>query len=241
MHRAQRLASVGTLAAGIAHEINNPLGLILMSAQRALEKSGDPKALEASLHRIEGDVKRCARIIKSVLQFSREQSPDKWLVDVTQCVRHSEEFTREYANHNGVKVQIEQASGLPTVFANPTELEQAFVNLIHNAVEACNDGQTAMLRTERSPTGVRVTVADHGRGMTAEEQEHAFDPFYTTRQQRGGTGLGLSIVHGIITGQGGTIEIDSQPGKGTRVIIELPVEVPPEHQGASRGESACSR
>ncbi len=225
LNRAQRLASVGTLAAGIAHEINNPLGLILMSAQRALEKSGDPTAVETSLHRIKNDVKRCAHIVKSVLQFSREESSDKWSTDVNQCVRHSEEFTREYANRHGVKVQFERAGVLPTVCANATELEQAFVNLLHNAVEACSVGQTVMLRTERSPTGVRITVADQGRGMATEEREHAFDPFYTTRQQRGGTGLGLSIVHGIITEQGGTIDIDSQPGKGTRVIIELPVEV----------------
>ncbi len=225
LQRAARLASVGTLAAGIAHEINNPLGLILMSAQRALEKNDDPKAVETSLRRIKDDVKRCARIVKSVLQFSREQSSDKWPVDVNQCVRRSEEFTRAYADRNGVQLLFECASDLPAVAANPTELEQAFVNLIHNAVEACGDGQTVTLRTERAPVGVRITIADQGRGMTAEEREHAFDPFYTTRQLKGGTGLGLSIVHGIINEQGGTIDIDSQPGRGTRVIIELPVEV----------------
>ncbi|UCE59462.1 MAG: PAS domain S-box protein [Phycisphaerales bacterium] len=224
LHRAQRLASIGTLAAGIAHEINNPLGVILLSAQRALEKGDDPKAVETSLHRIKDDVQRCARIVRSVLQFSRDQSSDKWPVDLNQCVRHSEELTREYASRNGVRVQFECAGDLPVVVASTTELEQAFVNLLHNAIEASSDGQTVTLQTERSPTGVRFSVADQGRGMTAEEQEHAFDPFFTTRQERGGTGLGLSIVHGLITDQGGTIEIDSHPGKGTRVTIELPVE-----------------
>ncbi len=226
MHRSKRLASIGTLAAGIAHEFNNPLGLILMGAQRAIEKHDDPKAVETSLHRIKDDVKRCARIVKSILQFSRDGTTESWQVDLNQCIRRSEEFAREYANDRGVQVRFEPAIGLPKVIANPTEMEQVFVNVIHNAAEACTDGQTITLRTARCPTGVQATVSDQGRGMTPEEQEHAFDPFYSNRQQMGGTGLGLSIVHGIITGQGGTIDVDSRLGEGTRLTITLPTKAP---------------
>jgi signal transduction histidine kinase len=112
---------------------------------------------------------------------------------------------------------------LPSVQANPTELEQVFVNLISNAVNACEPGGSVRLETEQAGDRVRAIVGDGGSGMTKDQVEHAFDPFYTTRLGQGGTGLGLSTCHGIVADHGGTIELDSEERQGTTIIIELPI------------------
>jgi signal transduction histidine kinase len=112
---------------------------------------------------------------------------------------------------------------LPSVLANPTELEQVFVNLISNAIHASEQGGSVRLETVQAGDRVRAIVRDEGCGMTRELVEHAFDPFYTTRLEQGGTGLGLSTCHGIVADHGGTIELDSEERQGTTVIIELPI------------------
>jgi len=226
VRRSERLASLGTLAAGIAHEINNPLGLILMGAQRALEESENTDLVQESLQRITEDVRRCSRIVKSILRFSHERPSDSWPLDPGNAVRNAEDFTREYARSHGIRVEVECPRDLPTVLGNEIELEQVIVNLVHNAIHASRKGQTVWLGAQKTSVGVRIAIVDQGKGMDAEDVSRAFDPFYTMRQSEGGTGLGLSICHGIVTDMGGAIDISSQPDQGTSISVELPAHKP---------------
>lgn len=223
LQRAERLASIGTLAAGIAHEINNPLGMLLLGADVALTSLDQPEALKELLSQIRRDVERCSRIVRGVLDFARQQVTEKWPLELNEVVRRSLDFTREYARKNHVNIEISCAQELPCILGNSTELEQVVVNLLHNAVQACHDEGHIWVETHRARGYVRLVVRDDGRGMTQEQIGHAFDPFYTTRLDQGGTGLGLSTVHGIVTGHGGAIDLASQPGRGTVFTVEFPV------------------
>ena len=220
--RAERLASIGTLAAGIAHEINNPLGMMLLGADLALRSMDNPDTLVSLLHQQKSEVERCAHIVRGVLDFARQRPSEKWPLELNDVIRHGMEFTREYARLHGVHVETALAESPCPIMGNLTELEQVVVNLVNNAVQACRPGGLVTAETHHSGGRVRLLVRDNGHGMTPEQIEHAFDPFYTTRLEKGGTGLGLSTVHGIVVGHGGTITITSTPGRGAAFIIELP-------------------
>ena len=232
MRQAERLASIGTFAAGIAHEINNPLASILMTARHASRSVQDRGIVETLLREIIEDTERCARVVKGVLQFARQERSEKRPVNLNDVVRRARDLTRKYAQRRGVRLELTVSDNLPSVAANPTELEQVFVNVINNAIEASREGQVVGVRTEQASGKVRVRVQDRGRGMTAEERQHAFDPFFTTRAKEGGTGLGLSMVHGNVTDHGGTINIETESGQGTTVTIEFPLLTPSTDTGA---------
>jgi signal transduction histidine kinase len=225
LRRAERLASIGTLAAGLAHEINNPLGAIVLSAEAATMATQQPdreEILAASLNNIQTAALRCGRIVRSVLHFARDEVSHKWPGDLADVARHVRDVTRRIAAEAGCAVRLEIGDGLPPVVFNPTEMEQVFINLICNAIEASKRGSEVLVRIESWADSVRVVVEDHGRGMGPDELRHLFDPFYTTRQDKGGTGLGLSITYGIIHEHGGTIDVQSEVGRGTTVEIVLP-------------------
>lgn len=222
LRRSERLASIGTLAAGLAHEINNPLGLIALEVHHASRHANDLNVLMTSLGEIDGYVKRCARIVKSVLQFAREETTEKWAVSLNEIAENARDLTREKARQASISVELDLAPDLPQLTLNSTEMEQVFVNLIHNAIHASKSGARVRLTTRHDDGTVRALVSDEGRGMTEQDVQRAFDPFYTTRSHEGGTGLGLSTCHGIITDLGGSIRIDSKPGRGTTVTVMLP-------------------
>ncbi|HVU88931.1 MAG TPA: HAMP domain-containing sensor histidine kinase [Pirellulales bacterium] len=225
LRHAERLSSVGTLAAGIAHEINNPIGMILLSAEQAL-RMADPDsrndALRSLLRDIVDNTKRCGRIVKNILRFARQDAAARWPDDINSVVQHAIELTQTYVARRGGVVEVELAPSLPKVKLNPVELEQVFVNLICNGVEAAEDSPHVRIRSEHVGAGVRVTVKDNGRGIPLEQRGRIFDPFYTTRHEQGGTGLGLSLAYGIVTGHGGTIRVAEAAGGGTEMIVELP-------------------
>jgi signal transduction histidine kinase len=223
LRRSERLASIGTLASGIAHEINNPLGMIQLVAETALRFTDDPERVEDMLGQIISDVTRCSHIVKSILRFAKEQPSEKWTTDLNDIIRRSLDLTREYATRHGVTAMEQLCEDLPPVLANPTELELVFVNLISNAVNACEPGGSVRLDTEQTGDRVRAVVRDDGCGMAEEHVERVFEPFYTTRLEQGGTGLGLSTCHGIVADHAGEIAIESKERQGTTVIIELPI------------------
>lgn len=222
LQRAERLASIGTLAAGIAHELNNPLGMMMLSADLALGTMDKPDALSDLLHQLKGHITRCSQIVRGVLDFARERSSRRGPMDLNGAVQRAMDFTREYARQHGVTVETRLGENVTPIHANSTEIEQVAVNLIHNAVQACRDAGHVFVETQDICGSARLTVRDNGCGMTPDQIEHAFDPFFTTRQGQGGTGLGLSIVHGIVTGHGGSVRIESMPAKGTALVIEFP-------------------
>ena len=222
VRRGERLASLGTFAAGVAHELNNPLGTILLAAETALFSAHDSSLVAMALDDIVEDTRRAARIVKSILQFARAETTERTRLDLGDCVRRAVDLTRSHCRERGVALELRGARrGLHTV-ANATEIEQVLVNVIRNAAEACERGGQIWVGAEAEDDSLLVTVWDDGHGMTDAERARIFDPFYTTRAQRGGSGLGLSICHGIVTAHGGRIEVDSAPGTGTRVHLHLP-------------------
>ncbi|MGD8453154.1 MAG: PAS domain-containing protein [Phycisphaerae bacterium] len=221
----ERLASIGTLAAGIAHEINNPVGGILLSAQAGVDElvhDKDQAFVERCLREIIEDAKRCGRIIQSLLHFARADLTEKWPGDLNDLVRRTLQLLGGMLRQHGATAELCLAADLPPVPLNRTEIEQVLINLVQNAVEMSGAGVRVVVRTERSEDGVRLSVADDGPGMLPEQAAYVFDPFYTTRQQRGGAGLGLSVVHGIVRGHGGRIDVASKLNKGTVFTIDLP-------------------
>ncbi len=226
LRRAERLASIGTLAAGIAHEINNPLHGIVLSAEVAVQARGRPdgeQILDQVLPGIQSEALRCGRIVKSVLQFARQEVSQRWPCDLGQIARRSRDLVRKLAAERCVTVLIQQPCELPEVVVNPTEMEQVLVNVLSNALQASRPDSVVTIHLEALADTVGVQVIDQGCGMTREQVDRIHDPFYTTRQHEGGTGLGLSITYGIIQQHGGTIDVKTAPGRGTTMSIFLPV------------------
>lgn len=224
--QAEKLASIGTLAAGIAHEINNPLGSILMAADNAMYAVEHPEALAEAgdaLRDIKDEAKRAGRIVKTVLQFARRDESQMQPYPVGDVVRAACRVCADPAGNRGVTITPLIPENLPEIRINPSEMEQVFVNVISNAVEASRDGQSVTIQLGESNGRIEATVTDNGCGMTQEKARRIFDPFFTTRQTEGGTGLGLSLAHTIVRLHGGTIDVESEPGAGTRLTVSLPV------------------
>ena len=225
IRESERLVAVGTLAAGIAHEINNPVGSVLASAQYALMVMKDddgPQKVEEALQNIVSEARRCGQIVKSVLKFAREETTERWPEDLNALVGQAADHSMEMARRYGAELTLDLAPSLPEVLVNPTEIEQLLANLVRNALQSGGFGIRVVIRTEDQEDRVVLSVVDDGPGMPPEVREQIFDPFFTTREASGGTGLGLSMVHGIVSGHGGKISVHSEPGEGTEVTIELP-------------------
>jgi PAS domain S-box-containing protein len=230
LRRNERLVSIGTLAAGVAHEINNPVGGILMAAQHALESRDDSTAVERALNDIASNATRCGHIVSNVLKVAREQTSPKVPAELNQVLRHATGLVRGFAEERGSTLELTLAPELPPVVINQVEIEQVIINLVENAVQA--GARRIILRTESVDDLVRVAIQDTGSGITQENRQHLFDPFYTTRYREGGSGLGLSIAHGIVADHGGAIAIESEVGTGTTMTISLPRAGDSDGQGS---------
>lgn len=222
LRRTERLASIGTLAAGIAHEINNPINAILMTAQYGVDYGEDLDPRTAYRSIIE-QAERCGRIVKGILQFARHERLQKTRCDVNDVVRQAALLAKTYMASPGLTLDFDLAPDLPELLLSRTEFEQVIVNLVKNAIEAAHGRVSLRIGTCRDEAAVLITVADDGPGMQPETASQVFDPFFSTRQHRGGTGLGLSICHRIVADHAGTIAVQSRPGEGTTFLIRLPV------------------
>jgi PAS domain S-box-containing protein len=224
--QAERLAALGTLAAGIAHEINNPLGVISTRIELMLleaESQPLPRSLVDDLVTVSKHAARVARIAQGLLSFSRQSSAEFALVDVNRVVEDSIMLARGQMEKSGIAMRAALAPALPPVRGNASALGQVLLNLLTNARDASPEGGAITIETATAGDGsaaVDIAVADRGHGMDPETLARIFDPFYTTKPT--GTGLGLSIAYGIVRDHGGTITADSAPGRGTRFVIRLP-------------------
>jgi len=220
LRHAERLASIGTFAAGIAHQINNPVGGILLAAQYAASARSDPAAVDEALEDIVAEATRCGRIVRHLLRFAQEDTSHKVPGDLNRLVRSCVTHLSRQIKEAGVEVELGLDADLPPVTLNEVAMEEVLSNLLQNALES--GAKRVALRTRAGGSSARLVIEDDGRGIASEHLHHVFDPFFTTRQGRGGTGLGLSIGHGLVADHGGTIELESEPGRGTTVTIELP-------------------
>ncbi|MCH7867174.1 MAG: PAS domain S-box protein [Myxococcales bacterium] len=235
LRRAERLASVGTLASGLAHQINNPIGSILNSAEYALlceeDQDADSVWKEALLESV-AQARRCGRIVRSMLQYSRGARTERWAEDFGDVLQRALNATQSYAKSNHATIKVTE-DGRPTpVLVNPIEMEQVLVNIINNAIESNASGANISIQLQAREEQVCIAVTDDGRGIPREHTSRVLDPFYTTRQQEGGTGLGLSVAAGIAVEFGGTLSVASEPAAGTTVTIIMPLAISTTTQDA---------
>jgi two-component system NtrC family sensor kinase len=216
----EKLAALGRLAAGIAHEVNNPLQPILNCLEVAIEDAERlmPVDLE-SLRVAESEVQRIKTIVSRLLDFSRPSAEDRVLVNLHELVQEVLILTNRQLERMRVRVDAALEPVEP-VTGSPTQLKQVLLNLVLNAVESMPGGGSVKIETYPDRDGVVIQVTDSGIGMDEEIIPQIFEPFYSTKGE--GTGLGLSVSYGIIEGHGGHIEVESEPGKGSRFIVWLP-------------------
>ena len=222
---ADRLASIGELSAGIAHEVNNPLTSVIGFAQLLLEED-IPDNLRGNVEIISLEAERASRIVKNLLTFSRRHDEVKQMVNINTIIEKILELRAYEQKVNNIQVVTRLAPDLPEVMADYFQLQQVFLNIAINAeyfMTEAHQGGTLTITTEEVDDILRVSFADDGLGITEEGLGHLFDPFFTTKEVGKGTGLGLSICHGIITGHGGRIYAESEPGRGATFFIELPI------------------
>lgn len=230
---SEKLASLGVLSSGIAHEINNPLGIILGHAQMLLKQLqsehafSNPEEAQKLIETIEENTKRCSQIVKSLLLFARSRDLVLNKTDVKSCLDNALKFTESRLNKKNIKVLKNINQNLPVISADPIQLEQVFINILHNCEQSLNENGTititAELKIEKEEQKLNMTFEDNGKGMPEKVLAKVFDPFFSTREPGEGTGLGLSISYGIIKAHQGDIDIKSKLGEGTTVTISLPI------------------
>lgn len=223
LYRSEKLASLGQLVAGIAHEINNPLtGVLLFTSIVSSDKRLDP-ALKADLERVISETTRCADIVKRLLEFSRETTAQKKTLSVNALFDKVLNFMHQHPCFHDINVIKNYTPNLPNVIADPAQIQQVFMNLFLNACHAMPGGGDLSLSTRVSADGAFVIadVGDSGHGISEENLNRIFDPFFTTKDD--GTGLGLSISYGIVVNNGGKLEVKSRIGEGTVFTVVLPV------------------
>src|SRR6266566_3696248 len=227
----EKLAAVGQLAAGVMHEINNPLATILACSEALALRNEDLAPPERQAHQeylkiVDAEVQRCRRIVDSLLDFSRSRSGDKRQVDVNAVVEQTLFLLKHHARFKRLTVTRELAPGLPAVLADQEKLIQSFMALMLNAMDAMDSRGTLTVRSGINPERrdeVLLEFVDTGVGIKQEDLPKIFEPFFTTKPQGRGTGLGLSICYGIIAEHRGRIEVESQVGVGSNFKVYLPV------------------
>jgi two-component system NtrC family sensor kinase len=229
--QSEKQASVGRLAAGVAHEINNPLTGVLAYTHMLLRRKDLADDIRSDLTTIAESTERVRKIVKGLLDFSRQTRLDPEPSDVNKLVRSTIAIMENQALVKGVGLRFDPGENLPMVTLDRNQMQSVLLNMIINALDASEPGDniniytaTGLSASESGKKGVEITIADNGCGISPENLDKLFDPFFTTKEVGQGTGLGLSVSFGIVQRHGGTIRVQSEPGKGTRFFIWLPVE-----------------
>jgi PAS domain S-box-containing protein len=223
---ASRLASVGEMVAGVAHEINNPLTGVIGYAQLLLNRENMPPDVRRDLAAINECAQRVADIVQRLLAFSHQTRPQRKLVDINELIENTLILRSYHLTANNIEVTTRLALDLPEIMADPGQLQQVLLNLIVNAEMAMRlaQGKSKLtITTKKSDNIIKIYCKDNGSGMKPEVLNRIFDPFFTTREVGQGTGLGLSLCYGIVTEHKGNIYAESKPGKGATFVVELPV------------------
>jgi two-component system, NtrC family, sensor kinase len=221
--QSEKMAAIGQLAGGVAHEINNPLCVILGFAQGLERRVPEKDLLRLPVTSIVRESLRCKALVQELLAFSRTGKVSAEPSDVNALARGAARLLEARARTLQITVAQELAEELPVIAVNRTQMEQVLVNLGMNALDAMSAGGRLTLRTLREQGGVRLEVADSGGGIPEEIRSRIFEPFFTTKEVGEGTGLGLSLVYEVVDQHGGTIDVQSEIGVGTTMVVHLPV------------------
>jgi len=220
--RSEKLASIGRLAAGIAHEINNPLTGVLMFAHILLEREGRDDQDQKDLKVIVDETTRVSGVVRSLLNFARESAPSKTILSLNDVIREILLLARAEVDAHEIVIVEELDDRLPAIFGDRDQLKQVFLNLMLNSIEAMPTGGTLSFTSAPRNGDVVVRIVDNGCGIKEEHLDRIIDPFFTTKPVGQGTGLGLSVSYGIIQQHGGSLEIESEENVGTTVQVVLP-------------------
>ncbi|HUL17437.1 MAG TPA: ATP-binding protein [Terriglobales bacterium] len=227
----EKMASLGKLAAAVAHEVNNPLAGILMYArltQKNLEKcsaSGPNKEeMSENLRIIERESQRCGNLMRSLLTFARQNSPNRQPADLRSLISDALSLIHHRAELQSVGVKVTCEEPLPSLHCDPDQIRQVILALLVNAVEAMPSGGHLGIEAHEFAGGVELRVSDTGVGIASDALEHIFEPFFTTKQDRQGTGLGLAVAHSILEQHGGSVLVESTGSGGTTFLVKLPAE-----------------
>jgi two-component system NtrC family sensor kinase len=221
--QSEKLAAIGRLAAGVAHQINNPLTTVLIRSELLLRKAQDEQ--KEDLEAVIKEANRCSRIVKGLLDFSRQSVPRKDAVGLNEILSEVVSLVKNQARINNVEILEDYAQNLPAVVVDQDQFREVFLNITLNALDAMPDGGVLLLSTyftKKPEPRVCVTIEDSGIGIPKENVPKLFDPFFTTKEKGKGTGLGLAVSYGIVQAHNGTIEVESTVGKGTKCTVVLP-------------------
>jgi len=223
LFRSEKLASLGKLAAGVAHEINNPLTGILTNSSLLLEDLAQDDPHREDVEVMVKETVRCREIVKRLLDFAKQSKPLKRTANINSLLETIILLVRNQASFRNITIEKRLCEGLPDVLVDPDQIQQVFVNIILNAAEAMTKGGTLLIQSASGDGGrsIVISISDSGPGIDETIRERIFDPFYTTKEH--GTGLGLAISYGIVEQHGGRISVESTLGKGSTFIIQLPL------------------
>jgi two-component system NtrC family sensor kinase len=223
--QSEKLASIGQLAAGVAHEINNPIGVILGFTQVLLKRTPADAPMYKPLSTIEREGLRCKEIVQGLLDFARQSKPSPRRLNINEVIEATCSLM-EHQENSQVQITKNYAANLPDVVADENQLQQVFFNIVLNAYHAMPNGGELRVTSQAVDNEVHAVFTDTGEGISAPNLKRIFDPFFTTKDVGQGTGLGLSISYGIVEQHGGTIEVTSEPGAGATFTIRLPAAPP---------------
>jgi PAS domain S-box-containing protein len=223
LRKTERIAELGTLASGMAHEIGTPMNVILGRAEYLLQRTAD-EGMKKGLATIVAQIERITKVMNQLLVFARRKPPDRQVVDLGEIVEDSLEMFQERMAHGCITVEKTIEANMPSIHADRDQLVQVLINLVTNSLHAMPEGGRLRLSLDREKGHVRLGVSDTGHGMPEEIRSKIFEPFFTTKDFGKGTGLGLTVVKGIIEEHGGTIEVESAVDKGTTFWVRLPLD-----------------
>jgi two-component system NtrC family sensor kinase len=225
------MAALGELAAGVAHEINNPLTGVLTFSSLMLKKADESHPWRKDLENVVQQTTRCRNIVKGLLDFARQRKPDKKEWDIHLLIDNTLTLLAEQVRFQNIKIDKQFKAGIPMLFVDGDQIQQVFMNILLNAADAmAGNGGNLSIKTDLKDGSAEISFTDTGCGISKEHLSKLFDPFFTTKETGKGTGLGLAISYGIVQSHGGDIEVESQVGKGSTFRIKLPIEKPNEEK-----------
>jgi two-component system NtrC family sensor kinase len=226
--QSEKLAAVGELIAGVAHELNNPLAAVIGYSELLREQTDLGQAVQEDLGMIHVSAERCKEIVEKLLRFARKETTQFLTMNLNQVLRDTVALRQHEMELRNVEIRVEEKASLPAMFGNPGQLQQVFLNLLNNAFDAIQEaGRSGQIRitVEQQQEMAVVKFQDTGPGIPEGKLSRIFDPFFTTKQTGRGTGLGLSIAYRIVENHGGHIEVDSADGKGSTFQVRLPMNI----------------